>query len=145
MTELTQIAEQYRVSIRRDECGDPIIPGWRGHLYFDGAELCLMVTDGPRVLRSRWATLGGKLWMGDVSEGKQDVKITGIPLANAKEAIKLAGIKRRRVPSAAALAHLDKIRPSPRGTRSHAVESLGGGQAMSGHPQPKTHEQRGPA
>jgi len=60
-----------------------------------------MVIDGPRVLRSRWEALGGRLWTGDVSEGLQDVKITGIPLENASAAIRLAGVKRRRVLSEA--------------------------------------------
>jgi hypothetical protein len=43
---------------RLDECGDKIIPGRRGHLYFDGGELCLMVCDGKPANRSRWEALG---------------------------------------------------------------------------------------
>jgi hypothetical protein len=63
-------------------------------LYFDSGWLCLMVTDGKPVIRSRWAVLGGKLWMGDISPDKngrrvQDVKVTGIPLKNARLAIRL--------------------------------------------------------
>ena len=125
---LKQFVDKYRLTIRRDECGDPIIAGRRGHLYFDGPNLCLMVIDGPRALRSRWEALGGKLWTGDISEGRQDVKITAIPLANAKDAIKLAGIRRRRVLSKATLTHLDKIRPRPTGNHSPALESIAEGE-----------------
>jgi hypothetical protein len=38
-------ARERRLRIRLDECGDRIIPGKRGHLYFDGGVLCLMVTE----------------------------------------------------------------------------------------------------
>lgn len=58
-----QFAEHFRLRIRRDECGDKIIPGRRGHLYFaDSDGLCLMVTDGALANRKRWEALGGKLW-----------------------------------------------------------------------------------
>jgi len=104
---LRAFAEMFRLRIRLDECGDPIIPGRRGQsqLYFDGdedGELCLMVLDGPLAQRSRWQALGGKLWLGDISphartnQRVQDVKITGIPLENAKLAIKMARVKVKR-------------------------------------------------
>jgi hypothetical protein len=51
----------------RDECGDKIIPGKRGHLHLADGELCLMVIDGAPASRSRWEALGGKLWIGDIS------------------------------------------------------------------------------
>jgi hypothetical protein len=35
---LAQIAARYRASIRRDECGDPIIPRKKGHLYEDNGQ-----------------------------------------------------------------------------------------------------------
>ena len=58
-------------------------------MYFNGAELCLMVLDGKPAIRSKWKVLGGTLWMGDISKNAQgvrvqDVKITGIPLENAR-------------------------------------------------------------
>lgn len=77
-------------------------------LYFDGVELCLMVLDGEPAMRSRWAALGGNLWMGDISKntrGKrvQDVKITGIE--NARIAIRMCRIKQKRIMSEAQAAH----------------------------------------
>jgi hypothetical protein len=39
-------SEQNRLKVTRDECNDQVIQGRRGHLHFDGAELCLMVLDG---------------------------------------------------------------------------------------------------
>src|SRR5215471_10791790 len=108
---IQQFADQFRLRTRLDECGDRIIPGTLyqrdgakcdRHLYFDGNESCLMILDGAPVLRSKWQTLGGKLWMGDIgpdANGKrvQDVKITGIPLANAKAAIRMVRARQKRV------------------------------------------------
>jgi hypothetical protein len=96
-------AHTWRLKIRLDGCGDKIIPGKRGHLYFDDGALCLMVTDGAPAIRSRWQALGGKLWMGEISPHPrtkrrvQDVKITGIPLENAKAAIGMMRAQQRRV------------------------------------------------
>lgn len=103
---IEDFATKYRVRMRRDECGDKIIPGKRGHLYFDDSDgLCLMVTDGKPAMQSRWAALGGRLWMGDISpnaEGRrvQDVWIKGIPIENAAAAIKMARIRAKRTLSA---------------------------------------------
>ena len=83
MTRIEAFAEHHRLKVTRDECNDQIIQGRRGQLYFDGPELCLMVIDGEPAMKSRWAALGGKLWMGDISPhpktGRrvQDVKING--------------------------------------------------------------------
>jgi hypothetical protein len=93
---IEQFAAIHRLRITRDECLDKIIQGKRGHLYFDEQDLCLMVLDGSRVLRSRWLELGGTLWLGEVSDGLQDVKITGIPLEKATLAMKLARVFPRR-------------------------------------------------
>jgi hypothetical protein len=102
---IEKLAEQFRLRIALDECGDKIIPGKRGHLYFSGGELCAMVIDGAPLHRMRWATLGGKLWMGDSSadatgQRVQDVKVEGIPVENARAAIKLLRIRPKRVLSA---------------------------------------------
>ena len=63
-----------------------------------------MVLDGEPAMRSRWAALGGNLWMGDISKntrGKrvQDVKITGIE--KARIAIRMCRIKQKRIMSEA--------------------------------------------
>jgi hypothetical protein len=97
MTKTEVFAEQHRLRVTRDECNDQVIQGRRGHLYFDSAELCLMVLDGKPSIPSKWKALGGKLWMGDKTEGVQDVKITGIPLENARLAIRMCRIRQRRI------------------------------------------------
>jgi len=112
---LESFAATHRLRVRTDECGDKIIPGKRGHLYFDAGRLCLMVTDGPPRIRSKWQALGGKLWMGAISPDAkdrrvQDVWIKNIPLENAKEAIRMCGIKRVRELSPAQEAVLQKAR-----------------------------------
>jgi hypothetical protein len=99
MQTMEDFAKSHRLKIHMDECGNRIIPGRRGnsHLYFDDDQLCLIVLDGPVAIRSRWQALGGQLWLGDIAAGLQDVKVTGIPLANAKLAIQLARVKRKRL------------------------------------------------
>ena len=106
-----QFAETHRLHVRRDECNDQIMPGRRGHLYFDGDVLCLMVIDGKPAIRTRWEALGGKLWMGDISPDKtgkrvQDVKVFGV--THPKAAIRMCGIKTRQVKSEAQLAASQK-------------------------------------
>ena len=131
MTRTERFAEQYRVKVTRDECNEQVIQGRRGQLYFDSDQLCLMVTDGEPAIRSRWAALGGKLWMGDISpnaKGRrvQDVKITAIPLENARLAIRMAQIKPKRVMSEAQKAVLDSARsllPTPPQMQRHTLES----------------------
>jgi hypothetical protein len=75
-----------------------------------------MVLDGRFSAARKWKALGGKLWLGDV--GKigavkiQDVKITGIPIENARAAIRMCQIKPKRILTdaqrAAAIAALEK-------------------------------------
>jgi hypothetical protein len=52
MTQLERIAGEHHVAIRKDGCGDPIIPsskktGW-GHLYTDGGKVYVCLTDADR-------------------------------------------------------------------------------------------------
>jgi hypothetical protein len=81
---IEQFAEQQRLKITRDECGDAIIGGRRGHLYFDGPLLCAMWIDAPPMKKNRLEELGGRLWLGDISPhpktGRrvQDVKVIAI-------------------------------------------------------------------
>jgi len=124
---LSSFASQYRLRVRLDECGDPVLPGRRGksQLYFDGEQLCLMVLDGPPAKRSRWQTLGGKLWLGDISSdaaGKraQDVTVKNIPLENARLAIKLAKVPIRRKLSDA---HREALAQAGSRTRFQSVKS----------------------
>jgi hypothetical protein len=124
-------AQQHRLKVTRDECNDQVIQGKRGQLYFDGPELCLMVLDGKPAIPPTWRALGGKLWLGDISKNVQgqrvqDVKITGIPLENAKAAIRLCRIRQKRIMSEAQKAALDKARsflPTLAQTHPLGVES----------------------
>jgi hypothetical protein len=105
---IDQFAEKCRLRITHDGCGDPIILGKRGHLYFAGGSLCLMVLDGAVANRSRWEAVGGKLWLGDISPNStgrrvQDVKVEGIPLAHAQAAIRMVRARQKRVLSAGEL------------------------------------------
>jgi hypothetical protein len=111
MTRIETFAEQHRLKVTRDECKDQIIEGRRGHLYFDGPDLCLMVLDGQPAIRSNWAELGGNLWMGYISpHPKTGIKIIGIPPENAKLAIRMCRIKAKRIMSEAQKAVLDRAR-----------------------------------
>ena len=117
MQTLESFAETHRLRISRDECGDQIIQGRRGLLYMDNGSLCLMAVDRKLAIRSRWATLGGNLWMGDISpapDGRrvQDVKIAGI--AHPAAAFRMAGIFPIREMSEGQLANLAKARSAIR-------------------------------
>jgi hypothetical protein len=99
---IQDFADQFRLRITRDECNDKIISGKRGHLYFAGGELCLMVIDGAPAIRRHWEALGGRLWMGDISlsakgQRVQDVKIEGIPIENARAAVKMVRARQKRI------------------------------------------------
>jgi hypothetical protein len=83
---LERFAQKYRLKIRRDEAGDPIIPGRRGHLWWDAEGLCLMIVDGRPVSARRLKDLighAGKVWLGTITlddHGRrvQDVEVRGI-------------------------------------------------------------------
>jgi len=99
---LIEFAAQFRVRITRDGCGDQIIAGKHGHLDFSDGKLWLIVIDGPVRNRRCWMSLGGTLWLGDISPNAagtqvQDVKIVAIPIQNAKAAIDMVGIRQNRV------------------------------------------------
>jgi hypothetical protein len=132
---IEQFAEQFRLRITRDECGDKIIPGKRGHLYFAGGELCAMVIDGAPAKRSRWEALGGRLWLGDVSPNQagrrvQDVKVGAIPPQKAQAAIEMVRCRQKRVLSAeeleASRKHMLKARESLSKRPSPAPETHDG-------------------
>jgi hypothetical protein len=134
MTKIDTFAGQYRLRVKRDECNDQIVQGRRGQLYFDGGELCLMVLDGKLANRSKWKALGGTLWMGDISKNTQgvrvqDVKITGIPLVNARLAIRMCRIRSKRILSPEELSLrrglIAKARDGLSKRPSLGVESLG--------------------
>ena len=115
ITMIQQFAEKYKLKISRDECGDSIIRGKRGHLYVEGGEICAMFTDASPMNRSRLETLGGRVWQGDISRGAngrrvQDAWVRGISPDAFKLAIRLVGAKPRRVLSPAQREALEKAR-----------------------------------
>src|SRR5215469_14375044 len=91
---IQQFAEKHKLRTSRDECGDLIVRGKRGHLYIDGGDVCAMWTDVPPMNRSRLEKLGGKVWQGDISRGAngqrlQDAWVRGIRPEAYKLAIRL--------------------------------------------------------
>lgn len=70
MTTIERFAKEYRLRIARDSCNDPIIAGRRGHLYFDGPKLCLLILNGSVRAKSVLKAIGGKLWVGDKFSGE---------------------------------------------------------------------------
>ena len=132
---IDQFAENFRLRITRDECGDPTIQGKRGHLYFAGGKLCLMVIDGAISNRTRWEALGVHLWLGAISPdlaGRpvQDVRIDGIPMENAQAAIDMVQARQKRVLPAkevqARRGRMLKARESLSKRPSPALETLDG-------------------
>ena len=112
---IERFAQKHKLKTTRDECGEVIIRGKRGHLHVDGGELCAMWTDAPPMKRSRLAELGGTVWQGDISRGDkgrrvQDAWVRGIRPEAYKLAIRLVGAKQRRVMSPAQRAALEKAR-----------------------------------
>jgi hypothetical protein len=98
---LNTIAETYRVRIRSDECGDPIIPGKRGHMYVDAGKVCIMLLDAKPILRPTLQELGGKVWQGDKSPNAkgiivQDAKVVGILPNKIGRALQIARVPKRR-------------------------------------------------
>src|SRR5262245_48617188 len=93
---IQQFAEKYKLKFSRDECGEVIIRGKRGHLYVDGGKLCAMWVDAAPMMRSRLEKLGGKVWQGDIGRGDkgrrvQDAWVRGIRPEAYRLAIRLVG------------------------------------------------------
>ena len=127
---LKRFANEYRLKIRADECGDPVIPGRRGHLWFDGPELCLTIIDGPPILAKRLKDLvgsSGSVWQGDVSldeRGRrvQDAEVRRIRPECYREAIKIAGCKARKRHPGASPEVMARVRAARRSNRALATE-----------------------
>ena len=135
---LERFAEKYRLKIRRDQAGDPIIPGRRGHLWWDAEGLCLMILDGRPILPRRLKDLVGdtaKVWLGamtldDHGRRVQAVEVRGIRPERYREAIKIAGCKaRKRHPGASrevlARATAARLKRRTATEHSHAPELRG--------------------
>lgn len=122
---IDKFAEQFRLKIRLDECGDKIIPGRRGHLYVDRGQVCAIWLDARPMQPSRLAKLGGKVWQGSISgEGNrraQDAKVIGILPEQYRLAIRLVGARPKQILSAARQEVLARARAnSPIGKKAGA-------------------------
>ncbi len=131
---LAGFPEQYRLRVKRDDCGEPIINGKFGHLYEHAAGLLGLVLEEPRIgkckgrsllIRGRMAFTGGfRLHQaGDVEA--IFLFDLGNPLQE-KLAIGLAGVKRRRVPSPAQLETLRRARQALKFYKTSAQRHLQG-------------------
>jgi hypothetical protein len=109
-------AKQQRLRLTRDECGDPIFQGRKGHLYFAAGELCAIWTDAKPIKPARLQALNPRWsWQGDVSgwgtgARVQDAWVKGIPLEFSAAAIRLAGCKLKRIPTQENLDRLARMR-----------------------------------
>jgi hypothetical protein len=134
---IERFAAENNLKTSRDECGDLIIRGKRGHLYVDDGRLCAMWLDAPPIRHCRLEELGGKCWQGDISPGAkgrrvQDAWVKGIALEHHQRAILLVGAKRKRVLSesdratrSARAAGLTALRLQRQKAHSQSVESFG--------------------
>jgi hypothetical protein len=112
---IQQFAEKYNLRVSRDECGDAIIRGKRGHLYDDDGVLCAMWTDAPAMKQSRLEGLGGIVWQGDIgrnAKGRrvQDAWVRSIRPEAYRLVIRMVSAKARRVMSPGQIAALEKAR-----------------------------------
>jgi len=127
---LKRFANEYRLNLRADECGDRVIPGRRGHLWFDGPELCLTILDGPPISAKRLKDLvgsTGSVWQGSISRNDhgrrvQDAEVRGIPPERYREAIRIAGCKARKHHPGASPEVMARVRAGRRSPRALATE-----------------------
>ena len=124
---IQKFAEKYRLRVSRDDCGDVIVRGKRGHLYFDNGALCAMWTDVPPMKQSRLETLGGSFWQGSIgrdAKGRrvQDAWVRDIRPGAYTLAIRMVGAKARRTMSPAQKAALEKARLASPLIPSRAVQ-----------------------
>ena len=87
-----------------------------------------MVLDREPAIRSKWKVLGDSLWLGEINKNArgvrvQDVKITGIPLENARQAIRICRIRQKRILNAE---ELIPSRPDSQSSRRSIKKALSG-------------------
>ena len=120
---LKRFADEHKLRISQDDCGDDVIRGRLGHLYVDAGMVCAMWTDATPMNKSRLAELGGSPWQGEISRGAggrrvQDAWVRGIQPGAYELAIRLVGAKRRRTTSPAQRAVLESRAMAGRRFRS---------------------------
>ena len=126
-----QFCERFRLRLKRDRCGDQIIPGKFGHLYEHGPGVFGLVLEAPadstrldRMLRSRKRKA---LAAGFVlhQEGDAEAILLFDPAnpRQARLAVRLVGAKLKRVASTAQLEALRMAREARRIAQNHCAEA----------------------
>jgi hypothetical protein len=110
---IERFAADHRRKVSRDECGDSVIRGKRGHLYVDGGLLCAMWTGAAPMKKATLESLGGRSWQGDISRDArgrrvQDAWVKGIAQESYALAVRLVGAKPRHIMTPARRAALEK-------------------------------------
>jgi hypothetical protein len=96
---IERFAKEHKLKISRDDCGEAVIRGKRGHLYFDKGALSAMWTDSGPLKRSRLAELGDTPWHCDIGRGAkrrrvQDAWVRGIKPQAYKLAVRIVAQRR---------------------------------------------------
>jgi hypothetical protein len=119
---VAEFAEYYRMRIKRDDCGEPIINGRFGHLYEHAAGHLGLVLQEPRngeskgrsLLARRRKALAASFRLHQTGEVEAILLFDlGNPVQE-RLAIALVGAKRRRVSSLAQLETLKRAREASR-------------------------------
>ncbi len=113
MPSIQHFAGQHRFRVRRAEDGEAVIKGRHGQIYFhsDGVFGALLIPNRhrPRLwpgARRRLEAVGCKIWQNGDHEGS--VLFDPVNLQQCRLVLKMIGVKRKRIPSPAQLAVLEK-------------------------------------
>ena len=128
MTSINHFANRHRLRLRCAEDGGRVIKGRHGEIYehADGHLGVLVMPNGhrPRLwpgARRRLETVGCTIWQNGDHEGS--VLFDPANLKQCRLVLKVIGAKRKRIPSPAQLAALEKA-TSARFTRNQRVEGV---------------------
>ena len=117
--DIVQFADKHRFKTRLDECGEKIIPGKLGHIYEyeDNLFGVIVMPNPPR--KQYWGFTKKTLvacGMTIVQDGDGEgcAVFDSSDENQVKAAKRAAGIRGRRIPSEAAMAHLRRINPRVR-------------------------------
>ena len=110
---IINLASKYRLRVRRAEDGEAVIKGRHGQIYFHSDDVlgALLMPNGyrPRLwpgARRRLEAVGCTIWQNGDHEGS--VLFDPANLKQCRLVVKVIGAKRKRIPSPAQLAALEK-------------------------------------
>jgi hypothetical protein len=138
MHTISEYAEKYRLRMKRDRCGDLIVPGKLGHLYEHGSGRFGMVLEASadsrrldNVLRSRKRrALAGGFAIRQEGDSESIVLFDPAEQKQARLALRLVGAKSKRRASPAQLASFEKL------LARRASLALGKAQQLGKAPEP---------